>query len=322
MTIFVFGLLVFVVSALFLESILYAVRTIQNPDRNKIRNRLKALASAGDANDVPGILRQRVLSEVPGLNRILSGLPTAKRLDRLLEQANAQHPLGFFILLTLVLASGGFLATSFVTIHPIISVIIGTILGAIPFYYVCSKKKRRMNKLERQLPDGLELIARALRAGHAFSSGMSLAVDEFDDPLGTEFGKALDEINFGVSVSDALKNLANRVDSSDLKYFVVSAIIQREAGGNLAEIMDKIAYVIRERFKLRGKIRVLSAEGRLTALVLIALPFLVLIGLYFSNPDYVRTLLAETEGRKLCAVAGFMMAIGVLVIRKMIRIKV
>jgi tight adherence protein B len=322
MNIFIFGLLVFVVSALFLESILYAVRTIQNPDRNTIRSRLKALAFEEGPTGKPHILRQRVLSEVPGLNQILSSLRIARRLDRLIEQANVQYPLGFYVLLTFVLASGGFLGSSFAKMNLVISIIIGVLLGAIPFYYVCSKKKRRMNKLERQLPDGLELIARALRAGHAFSSGMSLAVDEFDDPLGTEFGKALDEINFGVSVSDALKNLAKRVDSSDLNYFVVSAIIQREAGGNLAEIMDKIAYVIRERFKLRGKIRVLSAEGRLTALVLIALPFLVLIGLYFSNPDYVRTLLAETEGRKLCAVTGFMMAIGVLIIRKMIRIKV
>jgi len=321
MTIFIFGLLMFLVSVFFLESMLYAIRTIKNPDRNKIRNRLRAL-SVKDATDVNDILRKRSLSEVPGLNRILSSLPVAKQLDRLLEQANVQYPLGFFVLLTLVLVSAGFLASSFATRNPGISLIVGAILGAIPFYYVCSKKKRRMNKLESQLPDGLELIGRALRAGHAFSSGLRLAADEFDDPLGTEFGKTLDEINFGVSVPEALKNLAGRVDSQDLRYFIVSVIIQREAGGNLAEIMDKIGHIIRERFKLRGKIRVLSAEGRMTAIILAALPFFVIIALHFMNPNYIHTLLTEPSGKIISAVAGFMMVVGILVMKKLIRVKV
>ena len=322
MTILVFGLLMFVVSVLVLESIFYAVRTIQNPDRNKIRNRLRALSFEENARDVPHILREKVLSEVPVFNRILSRLPVTKRLNRLLEQADIQHPLGFFLLLTPVLASAGYLGSSFVTGNAGISSIFGALLGAIPFYYVCSKKKRRMKKLERQLPDALELIGRALRAGHAFSSGMSLAADEFEDPLGSEFGKALDEINFGVSVPDALKNLADRVDSPDLKYFVVSVIIQREAGGNLAEIMDKIGHIIRERFKLRGKIRVLSAEGRITAVILTAIPFLVIIALHFINPNYIHTLLTEPAGRIISAVAGFMMLTGILVMKRLIRIKV
>jgi len=154
------------------------------------------------------------------------------------------------------------------------------------------------------------------------SSGLKLAADEFDDPLSTEFGRTLDEINFGVSVPDALKNLAGRVDSQDLRYFVVSVIIQREAGGNLAEIMDKIGHIIRERFKLRGKIRVLSAEGKMTAMILAALPFLVIIALYFMNPKYINTLLSEPSGRIISAVAGFMMVVGILVMKRLIRIKV
>lgn len=322
MNILIFGLLVFIVSLFVLESILYAIRTIQNPDRNKIRNRLMALSFKGDATDIPDILRKRMLSEVPGLNRILSRLSVAKRLDRLLEQANVQYPLGFFVLLTLVLASAGYLSGSFATSNPVIASIIGAILGTFPCYYVFSKKKRRMSKLESQLPDGLELIGRALRAGHAFSSGLKLAADEFDDPLGTEFSKTLDEINFGVSVSDALKNLAGRVDSPDVRYFIVSVIIQREAGGNLAEIMDKIGHIIRERFKLRGKIRVLSAEGKMTAIILAALPFLVIIALHFMNPNYINALLNEPSGRIISAVAGFMMVVGIFVMKKLIRIKV
>ncbi len=322
MNIFFFALLVFIVSLFILESMLYAFRTIQNPDRNKIRNRLKALSLGDNASDISDILRKRMLSEVPVWNQILSSLSMAKRLDRLVEQANVQQPLGFFVLLTLLLALSGYVGSSFATTNRVIAIIVGTLLGAIPFCYVCSKKKQRMQKLERQLPDGLALIARALRAGHAFSSGMSLAADEFDDPLGAEFSKTLDEINFGVSVPDALKNLADRVDSSDIKYFVVSVIIQREAGGNLAEIMDKIAYVIRERFKLRGRIKVLSAEGKLTAIVLAALPFLVIIALRFTNPNYINTLLSDPTGRIIAAIAGLMMVMGILIMKRMIHIKV
>ncbi len=322
MNIVIVGLLMFVMLAFILESILFAIRTIQNPHRNKIRKRLRELSSMDDGTDVPNILKKRMLSEVPALNRALSRLPLATRLDRFLQQANVQYPLGFFLLLMLVLASMGFLGSSFATKNSVISLIVGALLGGMPFYYVCLKKRRRMIRLEEQLPDGLELIARALRAGHAFSSGISLAADEFDDPLGTEFGKTLDEINFGVSVSDALKNLANRVDSADIKYFVVSVMIQREAGGNLAEVMDKIAYIIRERFKFRGKVKILSAEGKLTASILCAIPFLIIIALRFINPSYINTLLAEPSGRIISALAGCMMVVGILVMKKLINIKV
>ena len=125
-----------------------------------------------------------------------------------------------------------------------------------------------------------------------------------------------------MSVPDALKNLAVRVDSQDLRYFVVSVIIQREAGGNLAEIMDKIGHIIRERFKLRGRIRVLSAEGKMTAIILAALPFLVIIALHFMSPNYINKLLTEPEGRIIAAVAGFMMVVGIFLMKKLIRIKV
>jgi len=179
-----------------------------------------------------------------------------------------------------------------------------------------------MKKFQRQLPDALELIARALRAGHAFSSGMKLAADEFDDPLGPEFAETLDEVNFGISVSDALKNLSGRVDCSDLKYFVVSVILQRETGGNLAEIIDSIAHLIRERFKLQGRIRVLAAEGKFSATILLILPFLVAVALRFINPAYITTLVTDPIGKVLASIGAFLMIIGILVMRRMIDIKV
>jgi len=179
-----------------------------------------------------------------------------------------------------------------------------------------------MEKFQRQLPEALELIARSLKAGHAFPSGMKLAADEFDDPLGPEFDETLNEINFGVSVPDALKNLTDRIDCPDLKFFVISVILQRETGGNLAEIIESLSYIIRERFKLYGKVKILAAEGKLSAIILVALPFLIMIVLRFINTDYINTLLSEPAGRIMSGMAAFMMLIGILVMKKMVNIKV
>lgn len=179
-----------------------------------------------------------------------------------------------------------------------------------------------MHKFQIQLPEALDLIARSLKAGHAFSSGLKIAADEFDDPLGVEFTKTLSETNFGISVTEALKNLSVRVDCADLKYFVVSVIIQQETGGNLAEILENASYLIRERFKLQGTIRALSAEGRLSAVILIVLPVALAFVLYLLNPSYIGLLITEPLGKKMVAFALLLMMLGTLAIGKMIKIKV
>ncbi len=313
--------LIFVVSVVCIEMFHYAYRTIRRPDRQKIRKRLRKIASGKDRNGV-SILRRRVLSEVPFLNRFLLGIPMVRRLDRLLQQADAQYPLGFFMLLTIFLALAGYLGGSWGTRNYALATMIAALMGALPFFYLRSKKKRRMRKFQRQLPDALELVARALRAGHAFSSGMKLAADEFDDPLGPEFEETLDEINFGISVSDALKNLSGRVDCPDLNYFVVSVILQRETGGNLAEIIEGIAHLIRERFKLQGRIRVLAAEGKLSAIILLILPFAVAVILRFINPKYITLLSTDPLGKVMTATAALLMFVGVLFMKRMIDIRV
>jgi len=315
-------IVLFVTSVFIIELFVYAYKTLRNPHRKVIQKRLKTLSSSEYTNDSHDITRKRMLSRVPLLNAILLHTPGVRSLERLLQQANVQSPLGVFILLAAVLALTGYLAGSLLTINRVIPLIIAASLAGIPFLYVIRKKKKRMDKFQKQLPEGLELIARSLRAGHAFTSGMKLAADEFDDPLGPEFTETLDEINFGVSVSDALKNLARRVDCPDLRYFVVSVILQRETGGNLAEIIESIGYIIRERFKLRGKIRILSAEGKLSAIILVTIPFFVIIVLRFTSPKYINALLFEPAGRIMGAVALFMMVMGIFVMKKMINIKV
>jgi len=195
-------------------------------------------------------------------------------------------------------------------------------LGMAPFFYISVKKRRRMEKFQRQLPDALDLIARALKAGHAFTGGLRMVADELGDPIGTEFEKTLNEINFGVGIPEALKNLPNRVDCPDLKFFITSVIIQRETGGNLAEILTKLGYLIRERFKLQNRVQVLSAEGKLSAIILITIPFFIALALTILNPAYIRSLFIDPIGKVLVAFALVMMVIGILVMKRMIKIKV
>ncbi len=315
-------IIIFAIAVSATELFLYAYRNIRNPDRRKIQKRLGNLSSEKNAKALPDIVRKRVLSDVPFLNQILVHIPMLQRLDRLVRQANARYRPGVFILLALILGLTGFLGSSRIITNRFISIIIAGSLAGIPFFYLRLKKKKRMEKFERQLPEALEMIARSLKAGLAFPSAMKLAADEFDDPLGPEFHETLNEINFGVSVGDALKNLAGRIDCPDLKYFVISVILQRETGGNLAEIIESIAYIIRERFKFKGKIRILSAEGKISAIILTSIPFFVIIALRFLNPDYINILFSDPMGKRIVGIAVFMMVMGIIVMTKMVKIKV
>ena len=179
-----------------------------------------------------------------------------------------------------------------------------------------------MEKFQGQLPEALDLIARALKAGQALSGALKMVADEMDDPIGHEFDKALNEINFGVGVSEALKNLANRVDCLDLKFFIIAVVIQRETGGNLAEILENIARIIRERFKLHGRIRILAAEGKLSAIILTGLPFMAAFVLFFASPTYIQILAGDPLGRVLAGVGISLMILGIFSMKRMIAIKV
>ena len=218
MNIVIPALLTFVATVLVIEMFLYSYRLMRHPDRAAIRRKLKTIPSGKSIEGIldSDILRKRVLSDVPALNELLLRITGIERLDRLLQQANTQYSLGFFMLLTLVLASIGFLVSSRITEIRPLWVVIAVLFGAVPFIYLLNKKHKRTQKFQSQLPEGLDMIARSMKAGHAFTTGMRLTADEFDDPLGTELGHTLDEINFGVSVPDALKNLVRRVDSQDL----------------------------------------------------------------------------------------------------------
>ena len=319
---FIFGAIIFGISVVIIELLSYAYRSIRSPDRAKIMKRLRKSIYIEDEQVGADIMRKRVLSEIPFLNNVLLKTPGMLKFDNLISQANSKYPIGFYILFALFLSFLGFLVGALVIKNQPVSLGLLVLGGLVPFLYLTILKHRRIAKFKRQLPEALDLMARALKAGHAFTNGMKLAADEFDDPLGPEFAEALDEINFGISVPNALRNLAKRIDCAEIRYFVVGVILQRETGGNLAELMGILSYLIREKFKFEGKVRTLSAEGRLSAIILIALPFFIAGWLQFSNPKYLETLVTDPIGKVMIIGAVLMMIMGILVMKKMVKIEV
>ncbi len=312
---------VFLLVLLFIHQGYGFIKKVYKPEQKKTRDRLKIFSMSGHGNEPVDIRKKKTLSEIPWLNKILLKATFVSRLERLHVQASASHPLGFYVMLSaLLFFSGCFLAI--MTNKSLFAMVLpSALLATTPFLYLAHKRKKRMGKFEMQLPEALELVARALKAGHAFTGGLKMVADEFGDPVGVEFGKTLNEINFGMAVPEALTNLTQRVHCDDLKFFAVSVSIQRETGGNLAEILDNLGRLIRERFKFQGRVRVLSAEGRISAIVLVAVPFLVTAFLSLFRPEYINTLFTDAIGRTLVLVALVMMSVGIYVMKKIVTIK-
>lgn len=272
--------------------------------------------------DTADLVKKHELSGLRWLDMLLARQAWSRRMDKMLDQADIKAPLGIFVMLSLIFAFAGYSIGTLYFSNPLLSLALGGVLGCLPFKWVAMRKSKRMADFERQLPEALELVGRALRAGHTFTSGMGMVVSEFADPIRIEFQKTLEEINFGIGVTTALDNLMERVDCPDLNFFVVSVKIQNESGGNLAEIIGNISALVRERFKLHGRIQVLSAEGRMAAWVLCLLPFGVGAIIQFVNPGYLGLMFTTPLGLTMCYVIGGLIVMGVVVIRKMVRIEV
>jgi len=287
----------------------------------KRRISLLELRNLRDA-DVPEFLKKEVLSEVPLLNRLLSRVSIATRIDRRLRQADMKMPVGTFLLLSLALFSLGIVAGRILHWPIILSVVVGSALFAVPNIIVDIMRRRRLKRFINHFPEALEMFARSLRAGHSFTGAIQLVAQEMPDPIGPEFSKVFEEQNLGIPLRQALIGMTDRVDILDVKFFVTAILIQRETGGNLAEIIDKIAYVIRERFRVQGQLKIFTAQARVSAIILAFLPIgvAVLIGIF--NPEYMKPLWFERTGRIMTSVAVVMQVLGMLAIRKIIRIKI
>jgi tight adherence protein B len=312
--------IIFIISLVIIELSLYSFRNLRATQRARLRTRLrKYIFTETEAGD---IIKNRKLSDIAILNRILNASATLRALDRLVLQANVKYSLGVYVLMAFFLAAFSAVITQIWTNSNLVAWGAGIIAFFLPYLYLVHMKNRRSKKFQVQLHEALDLIARALRAGHSFTSAMHVASDEFDDPIGTEFEETVDEINFGVSVPHALRNLLSRVDCKELRFFVMSVLIQRETGGNLAALIESLAHIVRERFRFEGNVRTLSAEGRLSGVVLIMIPFLVGFFIFTTSPGFIRPLIDEPIGRIMMGIAVVSIIIGSLVIKKMVKIEV
>jgi len=317
---------IFLSIILLIEGGYYFYEQNLNSQTKALKRRLRGAPSKLDdtqkANEAGGILRQRKLSELPWLNALLNSMTNLKGLEKTLQQANSQMPIGVFFLLSGVMGMAGAFLAAIKDYGLVVGAVFGVIGCGLPWVWLRMMRKRRFRTFERQLPEALDLMARALRAGHAFSVGMKMIGDEYPDPIGPEFNRTVEEISYGIDVPEAMGNLNERIISTDLKFFVTALVVQRETGGNLAEIIEAISRLIRQRFELLGRVKAISAEGKLSGIVLFALPFVMGGVLWIINEEYVRILFDDPAGNMMMWVAGSLMVFGAFVMKKLCDIKV
>jgi tight adherence protein B len=292
-------------------------------EKKEIKKRLSLLELRNiQFEDLPDVLKSELLSDVPFFNRVLVRFNIAVQMDMRLKQANLDMKVGTFALISCFLFGFGLLAGALWHWPFLIALIVGGFLFMVPTFVVNVRKNKRVKRFIQHFPEALEMFARSLRAGHSFIGAIQLVGQEMPDPIGPEFQKVFDEQNLGIPLRTALIGLTNRIDILDVKFFVTAVLIQRETGGNLAEIIDKIAYVIRERFRIQGQLKIHTAQARLTGIVLSFLPIGVACILFLMSPGYMRPLWTEPEGRSMIIGAVLLQVMGMLVIRKIIRIKI
>lgn len=292
--------------------------------RRAMDDRLERLlrSDAAKGSEEVSILRAEVLRELSWFNRWLLDIRFANNLYQLTQQADVKIQPHQLVLLCagIVVGVGSF--TWIARSSPLLTVVAAVIFGYLPIFVITIKRRRRLDILLEELPDTLDLMTRALRAGHAFTASLETVATEMPEPIATEFRKTYEEQNLGLDLKSALHNLLKRVPLLDLRLCVTAILIQRETGGNLAEILENIANVIRERFKILGQVKVYTAQGRMTGFVIGAIPFALLFYIMAVNPGYIDPLFHHPVGRIMLGAGLTMQVLGALIIRKIVNIKV
>lgn len=319
---YLFVILAFIAVVLFMEGTYLAWNTYKGPEAKRIARRLRAMSAGTHEDGGVSIIKKRLLAETPAVERLLLQIPRIHHLDKLLMQSGLTLSVATFLWLTLMSALAGFILTSIFDLPLLLVTGAGVAMGLLPLFYILNAKRKRLIAFEQQLPDALDLMGRALRAGHAFPGALQMVGDEMQEPVAGEFRITFDELNYGISLKDALQNLATRAPSDDLHYFVIAVLIQRETGGNLTELLDTISALIRARLKLLGTVRVLAAEGVLSAWILGLLPFVMAIYMSIANPKLFSMLWTDPLGMKLVWAALVAMVIGIFWMRRVIRIHI
>jgi len=289
-------------------------------DENQMLARLQPKRKRSDLR--PDVLKpEETMSTVNSLNAMLARMKVTGPVQTLLHQSGVRMNVAVYLLMTGCLGVGAFWIALMASRLIFLAVVAGLLIGAIPYIFVRFKRAKRLRKFEEQFPEAIDLVARALRAGHALPTGLGMVADELSAPVGTEFRILFDEQNFGLTLPDALRNFAGRIPVLDARFFVTAVLTQREAGGNLAEVLDNLGAVIRDRFKVKRQVQVLSAHGRITGWVLGCLPPALAVATFVLNPNHLGGLMNDPLGQRMIMVAIFLQVAGVLTIRKLVDIE-
>jgi tight adherence protein B len=296
-------------------------RTRQEADRT-LEQRLDLAAGSAKDKDTAPVLKDRRLSSIVVLNKLLPRVPFVPKFERVIRQAGLRRRPGEVLLYVPLLASVGFLFTVVVGGKFLLGVVIGVLAGAVPIMLVYRRKRVRTLAFAEQLPDALDLIRAALQAGHGFATALMVVASEFPDPIAEEFREVSEETRLGLSLREALHNLSERIDDPDLPMLIIGVLITEDSGGNLAEVLDNIGHTVRERFKMSRDVRTMTAQGRLSGMVLTALPFIVGTATFFLNPGYFKPMLTQPLGHYMLAYAFVSIVLGHFVVQRIARIQV
>lgn len=312
-------------AGLFLVYALFLLTSRKSDARRRLLNdRLaEAIRSSSNSTDVEvQLAREELLSEIPWLNRSLLKISVTSRLKKMIDQADLQVTVMRLVLFSLTAAALGFLAAAMISISLPIRVLFAVIAGVLPFLHVMNKRKKRLKKFLQLLPDALDLMSRGLSAGHAFTESLQMVATEMPEPIASEFRKTYDEQNLGLSLKLALENMIQRIPLLDLRMCVTAIMIQRETGGNLSELLEKVAYTIRERFRIMEDLKTLTLSSRWSAWLLCGLPIFMAIYMTLMNPQYMEVMWRDPRGHNLLFIAAVMQILGMLMVQKIMKIKI
>ncbi|WP_136805716.1 type II secretion system F family protein [Desulfosediminicola flagellatus] len=266
------------------------------------------------------ILYYRKFSDIKFFDALLRVSPIARRLDSLMQQGGVKMLVGVFLLLTLTIGSVVFLLCSMIPFPYLLSGAVSLFAMTVPYLFLRLQRARRRSRFEALFPDALDLMGYSLKAGHSIGASFRMVAEEMAGPVGEEFGRVVEELNFGLELDASLRNFSRRIDSPELRFFATSVIIQRETGGNLVEMIEKISEVVRRKFRFREKVKALSAEGKLSGGILLALPFLTGAALLITNPEYLTVLVNDPIGPYVIGIAIAMMSFGTFVMYKLVQL--
>jgi tight adherence protein B len=289
----------------------------RKPDTRAVHKAVQRYASGIPDDSEISLIYYRKFSDIKLFDKFLAAIPAVRRLDELMQQGGVKTLAGVFILFCLTIGALLFLYCSFSRKPFALAIIISCFGTLLPYLYLLHRRNQRRAKFETLFPDALDLMGYSLKAGHSIMASFRMVAEEMADPVGDEFNRVVDEINFGRDLDSVLRNFSRRIDSAELKFFVTSVIIQRETGGNLVELLVRISEIIRKKFRFREKVKTLSGEAKMSAIILLVLPFVAGVAILILNPKYIEVLFSDPIGPYAIAIALAMMSIGSFIMYKL-----